>query len=176
MTTDMSSVEIDFKSAMIEKISQLLEVNKDITKKEFLSSVGSFYTELMGGKKKPSSRKKAVKKVVDDAKQKESGDEEQEGEEQKPKKGRKKAPVKKIDGEKKPLNAYQLFVKEQMPILTEREKNKGDDEEKLSRKELMTEISRLWKEHKEETKTSKKDEDAAVPKKRGRKPIFKKFF
>ncbi len=164
MTTDMSSMEIDFKSAMIEKISQLLEENKDITKKEFLSSVGSFYTELMGGKKKPSSRKKAVK---EDAKE--------EGEEQKPKKGRKKAPVKKVDGEKKPLNAYQLFVKEQMPILTEREKNKGEDEEKLSRKELMTEISRLWKEHKEETKTSKKDEDAA-PKKRGRKPISKKFF
>jgi len=165
-------VEIDFKSAMIEKISQLLEENKDITKKEFLSSVGSFYTELMGGKKKPSSRKKAVK---EDAKEEGSGDDEQEGEEQKPKKGRKKAPVKKVDGEKKPLNAYQLFVKEQMPILTEREKNKGEDEEKLSRKELMTEISRLWKEHKEETKTSKKDEDA-VPKKRGRKPISKKFF
>jgi hypothetical protein len=165
MTTDMSSMEIDFKSAMIEKISQLLEENKDITKKEFLSSVGSFYTELMGDKKKkPSSRKKAVK---EDAKE--------EGEEQKPKKGRKKAPVKKVDGEKKSLNAYQLFVKEQMPILTEREKNKGEDEEKLSRKELMTEISRLWKEHKEETKTSKKDEDA-VPKKRGRKPISKKFF
>lgn len=141
----------DFKTKMIEMISNLLDENKDINKKELLASVGSYYTELKGGRKKPSPKRKVA--VVDDSEEKEASDAEAD---EKPKKGKKSAakktkePKKKIDGEKRPLNAYQLFVKEQMPLLTEREKNKGEDEEKLGRKDLMKEISELWKQHKEE--------------------------
>jgi hypothetical protein len=43
----------------------------------------------------------------------------------------------------KPLNAYQLFVKEQM-------KKFKDDDSKLTGKELMKEISILWKKSKDE--------------------------
>jgi len=45
------------------------------------------------------------------------------------------------------LNPYQLFVKEHMSILIKRENNK--DKNKLSRNDLMKEISELWKKHKE---------------------------
>lgn len=156
MTTELSTDAIDFKSAMIEKISQLLDDKVDINKKDFISAVGSFYTELKGGRKKPSPRKK-VAKVSNDG----DDDADAEAEEEKPKRVRK--PTKKIEGEKRPLNAYQMFVKEQMPILTEREKNKEEDEEKLDRKALMKEISVLWKEHKEEkAKEDKKDVDDDV--------------
>lgn len=142
----------EFKAKMIEMISNLLDENEDINKKDFLSSVGAIYTDLKGGRKR-SSRKKKIAAVVDDSEEKEESDAEAD---EKPKKGKKSAPKKtkepkkKIDGEKRPLNAYQLFVKEQMPLLTEREKNKGEDEEKLGRKDLMKEISELWKQHKEE--------------------------
>jgi len=51
----------------------------------------------------------------------------------------------------KPLNAYQLFVKEQM-------KKFKDDDSKLTGKELMKEISILWKQSKE-TPIDHQDDD-----------------
>jgi len=46
--------------------------------------------------------------------------------------------------EKKPLNAYQLFMKEQRVILNKRENERTDGQKKTS-KELMCEIAELWK-------------------------------
>jgi hypothetical protein len=50
--------------------------------------------------------------------------------------------------EKKPLNAYQLFMKEQRAILNKRESEKGEGEEKLNSKDLMREIASMWNERK----------------------------
>ena len=76
--------------------------------------------------------------------------------------------------EKKPLNAYQLFVKEQMTILK-------NTEEINNHKELMKKISELWKKSKEVEKEIKKEVEKEIKKeieikvekekkKRGRKP------
>lgn len=46
---------------------------------------------------------------------------------------------------KKPLNAYQLFMKEQRVILNKRENEKILGEEKKKSTELMKEIAELWK-------------------------------
>jgi len=45
----------------------------------------------------------------------------------------------------KKLNAYQIFMKEQMPLLQKRENEKGEGETKKKPKELMSEISEMWK-------------------------------
>jgi hypothetical protein len=49
---------------------------------------------------------------------------------------------------KKPLNEYQLFMKEQRIILNKRESEKEEGEKKKST-ELMKEIAEMWKIHKE---------------------------
>jgi len=67
---------------------------------------------------------------------------------------------KKKDGEikeKKPLNAYQLFVKEQMTILK-------NTEEINNHKELMKKISELWKKSKEVEKEIKKEVEKEIKK------------
>jgi hypothetical protein len=46
---------------------------------------------------------------------------------------------------KKPLNAYQLFMKEQRAILSKRENEKPDGVEKKKSTELMKEIAEMWK-------------------------------
>jgi hypothetical protein len=46
---------------------------------------------------------------------------------------------------KKPLNAYQLFMKEQRVILNKRENEKLLGEEKKKSTELLKEIAELWK-------------------------------
>ena len=51
--------------------------------------------------------------------------------------------------EKKPLNAYQEFMKEQRPIINARENSKSDDEVKLNTREIMKEIAEKWKLEKE---------------------------
>lgn len=51
---------------------------------------------------------------------------------------------KKDDVEKKPLNAYQLFMKEQRIILNKRE-NERTDGEKMKSQDLMKEIAGMWK-------------------------------
>ena len=48
------------------------------------------------------------------------------------------------NAEKKPLNAYQLFMKEQSVILNKRENERTDGEKKKST-ELMKEIAEMWK-------------------------------
>lgn len=60
----------------------------------------------------------------------------------------KKKVSKKNDEEKKPLNAYQTFMKEQRVILNKRENEKGEGEEKISSKDLMREIANMWNERK----------------------------
>ena len=72
----------------------------------------------------------------------------------------KKRRNKKKDGEikeKKPLNAYQLFVKEQMTILK-------NTEEINNHKELMKKISELWKKSKEVEKEIKKEVEKEIKK------------
>lgn len=62
--------------------------------------------------------------------------------------------------EKKPLNAYQLFMKEQYPILSQKDDKKNS-------KEIMADISKLWKlkkEGKEEIKEEVKEEVKEKPK------------
>jgi hypothetical protein len=51
------------------------------------------------------------------------------------------------NAEKKPLNAYQLFMKEQRVILNKRENERTDGEKKKST-ELMKEIAEMWKNQK----------------------------
>ena len=48
------------------------------------------------------------------------------------------------NAEKKPLNSYQLFMKEQRVILNKRENERTDGEKKKST-ELMKEIAEMWK-------------------------------
>ena len=45
----------------------------------------------------------------------------------------------------KKLNAYHAFMKEQMPLLQKRENEKKEGEAKKKPKELMSEISEMWK-------------------------------
>jgi len=55
----------EFKSSLIEKISKLLDENHNIKKKDFLASIGSFYTELKKKNKKPSQKEIAITKIVE---------------------------------------------------------------------------------------------------------------
>lgn len=61
---------------------------------------------------------------------------------------KKKSSKKNDEKEKKPLNAYQTFMKEQRAILSKRESEKGEGEEKISSKDLMREIATMWNERK----------------------------
>ncbi len=61
----------------------------------------------------------------------------------------------------KKLNSYQLFMKEQMSILNERENNKSDGEIKLKKSELLSEIAKLWKLHKDKSEAEVKDKSEA---------------
>jgi len=119
---------------IVEKISNYLNDNDDITKKEFIAFVGDAFDECKG--------KKADDKVI--KKDKKTKDDE------KPKKNK---PKKSNDDEeekpKKELTAYQKFVKEQMPILKAREDAKDDGTEKKKASQLMKEIGELWKADKE---------------------------
>lgn len=49
------------------------------------------------------------------------------------------------NAEKKPLNAYQLFMKEQRVILKKRENEKTDGSEKMKSTEIFKEIAGMWK-------------------------------
>jgi len=57
---------------------------------------------------------------------------------------------------KKPLNAYQLFMKEQRIILNKRESERTDGEKKKST-ELMKEIAEMWKIHKANNENKKEE-------------------
>jgi hypothetical protein len=71
------------------------------------------------------------------------------------------------NAEKKPLNSYQLYMKEQRVILNKRENERTDGEKKKST-ELMKEIAEMWKVQK--TRIEKK-EDNNKPKKNNNKAI-----
>lgn len=57
------------------------------------------------------------------------------------------------DGVTKPLNAYQLFVKEQMKVLK-------DDGTTLTGKDLMKEVSALWQQKKKSITSPVEEDDA----------------
>jgi len=59
----------------------------------------------------------------------------------------KKLKVKNVkeEKEKKPLTAYQVFVKTTLKTLKEREDAKAEGEDKLKQKDLMKEVGELWK-------------------------------
>jgi len=76
------------------------------------------------------------------------------------------------NAEKKPLNAYQLFMKEQRVILNKRENERTDGEKKKST-ELMKEIAEMWKNQKNQEKPIEKEEEKPIEKKE-EKPIEKK--
>lgn len=119
-----------------EAVKNYLEENPEATKPTFLKMIGDMFISIKG------SLKTGKKKEVNS---------DEEGEViKKGKKGGKKAA--KEEGEEKPekkLNAYQVFMKEQMPILQKRENEKGEGEQKKKPRELMTEISEMWKLKKE---------------------------
>ena len=73
------------------------------------------------------------------------------------------------NAEKKPLNAYQLFMKEQRVILNKRENERTDGEKKKST-ELMKEIAEMWKLQKNQEKPIEKEEEKLVEKKVGKTP------
>ena len=86
------------------------------------------------------------------------------------------------NAEKKPLNSYQLFMKEQRVILNKRENERTDVEKKKST-ELMKEIAEMWKlqknikqeseesiENKKEESIENKKEESIENKKVGKAP------
>jgi len=110
-----------FNELMVERIQELISENEEISRKEFVASVGKIFSELKG---KPERKKREPKKA-DSAKDKK---------EVKPK----RAPSK-----------WNLFLKEHMSILTLREKEKDGEEPKKTTRELMQEIGEMWKLEKE---------------------------
>ena len=73
------------------------------------------------------------------------------------------------NAEKKPLNSYQLYMKEQRAILNKRENERTDGEKKKST-ELMKEIAEMWKIHKikeEEKPVEVKEEEKPVEVRKG---------
>jgi hypothetical protein len=116
-----------------DAVRSYIEANPEVTKPVFLKVAGDIFT-ILTGKSKGGKKK--------------GGDEG----EVKAKKSGKKIPSVDEDGEEKPakkLNAYQVFMKEQMPLLQKRENDKPEGEPKLKPRELMTEISEMWKAKKE---------------------------
>jgi hypothetical protein len=63
------------------------------------------------------------------------------------------------NAEKKPLNSYQIFMKEQRVILNKRENERTDGEKKKST-ELMKEIAEMWKLQK--TRIEKKEDNKPI--------------
>ena len=111
-----------FSENMVERIQELLGENENISRKEFVAAVGKIFSELKG---KPERKKKVSKKSdeADDVVVKP-----------------KRAPSK-----------YNIYMKEQMPILAAREKEKTED--KKTTRELMQEIGEMWALEKERVKS-----------------------
>ena len=149
MTTEIKNAEDDFNLKMIEGFSQILNENKDISRAELLSRVGKLFTELKSGRKN-SPVTRGVKAVVQDKSEDEDADKDVVKDDAKPdkvKKESKKAPKTKVDGEKRPLSAYQLFRREHTPIVKEREHLEG--------RELFSRVTDLWNIHKAEKEGNK---------------------
>ena len=110
-----------------EAVKNYLEENPETNKPNFLKMIGDIFMSVK------NSMKAGKKKEKDSCSDEEGVDVVKKG-----KKGGKKA-VKVDDGEEKPekkLNAYQLFMKEQMPLLQKRENEKAEGEPIVTGKQI----------------------------------------
>ena len=94
----------------------LIDTEKEYSRSELGKILTEVYHQITSGKKKGEPKKKKAKKETD--------------EDEEPKK-------------KREPTAYNLFVKEKMPIVK-------NDYPELSRQDLMKKVGELWKKQKEE--------------------------
>tara|TARA_B000000441_G_scaffold128952_1_gene110232 strand:+ start:414 stop:737 length:324 start_codon:yes stop_codon:yes gene_type:complete len=100
---------------IIDEFTTLIDTEKEYTRSELGKILTGVYHQITSGKKNAEPKKKKSKKEVDDD-----------------------APPKK----KREPTAYNLFVKEKMPIIKE-------EFPELSRQDLMKKVGELWKVQKE---------------------------
>lgn len=129
MIVEMKEI-VTYQMSINDAVQSYIEANPETTKPTFLKMIGDIFTSIKGGLKS----KKEVLSSEDEG-------------EKKGKKGKKGGKIVIVDEDKpeKKLNAYQIFMKEQMPLLQKRENEKEDGEPKKKPRELMSEISELWK-------------------------------
>lgn len=101
---------------IIDEFTTLIDTEKEYTRSELGKILTGVYHQITSGKKNAEPKKKKSKKEVDDD----------------------AAPKKKREP-----TAYNLFVKEKMPIIKE-------EFPELSRQDLMKKVGELWKVQKEE--------------------------
>ena len=101
---------------IIDEFTTLIDTEKEYTRSELGKILTAVYHQITSGKKNAEPKKKKAKKEVDDD----------------------AAPKKKREP-----TAYNLFVKEKMPIIKE-------EFPELSRQDLMKKVGELWKVQKEE--------------------------
>ena len=101
---------------IIDEFTTLIDTEKEYTRSELGKILTAVYHQITSGKKNAEPKKKKSKKEVDDD----------------------AAPKKKREP-----TAYNLFVKEKMPIIKE-------EFPELSRQDLMKKVGELWKVQKEE--------------------------
>jgi len=101
-----------------EAVKSYLEENPETNKPTFLKMMGDIFTTVKESMKDGKKKEKVIKKETKGSA---------------------------IEKPEKKLNAYQIFMKEQMPLLQTRENEKGEGETKKKPRELMSEISEMWK-------------------------------
>lgn len=101
---------------IIDEFTTLIDTEKEYTRSELGKILTAVYHQITSGKKNAEPKKKKAKKEVDDD----------------------AAPKKKREP-----TAYNLFVKEKMPIIKE-------EFPELSRQDLMKKVGEMWKAQKEE--------------------------
>ena len=101
---------------IIDEFTTLIDTEKEYTRSELGKILTGVYHQITSGKKNAEPKKKKSKKEVDDD----------------------AAPKKKREP-----TAYNLFVKEKMPIIKE-------EFPELSRQDLMKKVGEMWKAQKEE--------------------------
>jgi hypothetical protein len=123
--------------AIVAEIKTFLEANLNITKKDFLKAVGQAFDNNKNAKTKSLKLKAAVDKSDEDGNTIDAV----------MKKPVKKDTLKPEEGDEKPkrkLSDYQIFAKEQLAFLKNREDSKDDGEEKLKQKDLMKLVAKRW--------------------------------
>ena len=123
--------------AIVAEIKIFLEANLNTTKKDFLKAVGQAFDNNKNAKPKTLKIKAAAVEKSD------GEDNDIEAVLKKPVKKDKLKP----DGEDKPkrkLSDYQIFAKEQLAFLKQREDAKEEGEEKLKQKDLMKLVAKRW--------------------------------
>ncbi len=101
---------------IIDEFTTIIDTEKEYTRSELGKILTGVYHQITSGKKNAEPKKKKAKKDVDD--------------DAEPKK-------------KREPTAYNLFVKEKMPLLKEEFPD-------LSRQDLMKKVGEIWKAQKEE--------------------------